>query len=100
MQVDVWHNSGMGTDDGAGNIDITGTTNYSYLGINQTNTTVRIQENNASAASGQGVGLAITADTGAAEDLPATLRRCRLSFPLRSRGANVANDGTNFRPAG
>lgn len=96
MQVDVWHSAGMGTDDGAGNVDITGTTNYSYLGINQTNTTVRIQENNASAASGQGVGLAITADTGAAEDfLP---HYGGAGYRFRSGiGANVANDGTNFR---
>ena len=65
MQVDVWHSTGTGTDDGAGNTDFTGTTNYSLVGINQSNTTVRIQENNSSATTGQGVTLAITADGGA-----------------------------------
>ena len=96
MQVDVWHSTGVGVDDGAGNIDQTGTTNYSYLGINQTNTTVRIQENNNSAPTGQGVGLAITADGGAAEDyLP---HYAGVGYRFREGiGVNTPNDGTDFR---
>lgn len=96
MQVDVWHNSGQGVDDGAGNIDLTGTTNYSYVGVNQTNTTVRIQENNASAASGQGIGLAITADRGAAEDYLPHYGGAGYRF-REGIGPNVAGDGTNYR---
>lgn len=96
MQVDVFHSTGPGTDDGAGNLDFTGTTNYSYLGINQTNTTVRIQENNASATTGQGVGLAITADTGAAEDFLPHYGGAGYRF-REGIGPNVAGDGTNFR---
>ena len=96
MQVDVWHSTGTGTDDGAGNLDFTGTTNYSLVGINQSNTTVRIQENNSAATAGQGVTLAITADGGAAEDyLP---HYGGAGYRLREGiGANVAGDGTNFR---
>lgn len=96
MQVDVFHSTGNGTDDGAGNLDFTGTTNYSYLGINQTNTTVRIQENNASATTGQGVGLAITADTGAAEDYLPHYGGAGYRF-REGIGPNVAGDGTNYR---
>ncbi|MEM8783930.1 MAG: hypothetical protein AAGE65_13890, partial [Planctomycetota bacterium] len=96
MQVDVFHSTGPGVDDGAGNQDFTGTTNYSYVGINQANTTLRIQELNASETTGQGVGLAITADTGAAEDyLP---HYGGAGYRFRSGiGPNVAGDGTNFR---
>ena len=96
MQVDVWHSTGNGVDDGSGNLSFSGTTNYSYLGVNQTNTTVRIQENNASATSGQGVGLAITGDTGSADDyIP---HYGGVGYRLRSGlGANSANDGSNFR---
>lgn len=96
MQVDVWHNSGQGVDDGAGNVDVAGTTNYSYVGVNQTNTTVRIQENNASATTGQGIGLAITADTGAAEDFLPHYGGAGYRFRA-GIGPNVAGDGTNFR---
>lgn len=96
LQVDVWHNSGQGVDDGAGNVDVAGTTNYSYLGINQTNTTVRIQENNSSASTGQGVGLAITADTGAAEDFLPHYGGAGYRFRA-GIGPNGVNDGTNFR---
>lgn len=96
MQIDVWHNTGNGIDDGAGNIDISGTTTYNYLGINQTNTTVRIQENNSGAANGQGLGLAITADTGAAEDYLPHYGGVGYRF-REGLGANVANDGSNYR---
>lgn len=96
MQVDVWHNTGNGIDDGSGNVNQTGTTNYNYLGINQANTTVRIQENNSGAASGQGIGLAITADTGSAEDYLPHYGGVGYRF-RQGLGANVANDGSNFR---
>lgn len=96
MQVDVWHNTGTGVDVGGGTIDVTGTTTNSYLGINQSNTKVRIQENNATQTTGQGVGLAITGDAGAADDyLP---HYGGVGYRLRpGLGMNVTNDGTNFR---
>ncbi len=96
MQVDVFHNSGQGVDDGSGNVDLTGTTNYSYVGINQTNTTVRIQENNNTATTGQGVGLAITADRGAGEDYLPHYGGVGYRF-REGLGPNVAGDGTDFR---
>ncbi|WP_197530830.1 PEP-CTERM sorting domain-containing protein [Bythopirellula polymerisocia] len=71
MRVDVFHSTGEGIDDGSGNVTVRGTTNYSLLGINQANTTVQVGSLNAPGSgnlSGQGLGLAITADTGAAED--------------------------------
>ncbi len=71
MRVDVFHSTGEGIDDGAGNVTVRGTTNYSLLGINQSNATVQVSALNAPGSgnlSGQGLGLAITADTGAAED--------------------------------
>ena len=96
MAVDVWHSAGQGVDDGAGNVDLTGTTNYSYLGINQTNTDVRIQENNNSATAGQGVGLAITADRGAGEDyIP---HYGGVGYRFRSGlGVNDSTPGPDFR---
>ncbi|MEM9353702.1 MAG: PEP-CTERM sorting domain-containing protein [Planctomycetota bacterium] len=48
-----------------------GTTNYGYVGINQTNTTVQVAGFNAPGSgnlSGQGLGLSVTGDSGAAED--------------------------------
>ncbi len=71
MRVDVFHSTGEGIDDGSGNVTVRGTTNYSLLGINQSNSTVQVGALNAPGSgnlSGQGLGLAITADTGAAED--------------------------------
>lgn len=74
MRVDVYNSSGAGIDDGTGNIvpgTADDTTTYAYLGINQANTTVQIENLNAPPTgnlTGQGLGLAITADSGAAED--------------------------------
>ncbi|MEM8947518.1 MAG: hypothetical protein AAGD11_20260 [Planctomycetota bacterium] len=96
MQVDVWHNTGTGVDNGLGSISQTGTTNYSYVGINQSNSTVRLLENNAAATAGQGVGLAITADTGSAEDYLPHYGGVGYRF-REGLGSNVANDGTNLR---
>lgn len=96
MQVDVWHNTGTGVNDGSGNTDVTGTTNYSYLGINQANTTVRIQENNSSATTGQGVGLAMTADSSAVEDYMPHYGGAGYRF-RSGPGTNTSNDGTDLR---
>lgn len=72
VTVDVFHSSAAGFDDGAGGVSQTGSTNYSMVGINQQNTTVQINELNAPGTggglSGQGFGLAVTADTGASDD--------------------------------
>lgn len=73
VTVDVFHSSAAGFDDGTGAITQTGSTNYSVVGLNQTNTTVQIQELNTGGAgtgglTGQGLSLAVTADTGASDD--------------------------------
>ncbi len=74
MTVDVFHSAGTGTLDPNGvNSGRSGTTNYSHLGIGQANTTVQVEDlnadpNNGNQAGGQGLGLLITADGGAAED--------------------------------
>ena len=71
MRVDVFHSTGEGVDDGFGNVSVAGTTNYSLVGINQANTTVQVSSLNAPGSgnlTGQGLGLTITADSGAAED--------------------------------
>ncbi|TWU22571.1 PEP-CTERM sorting domain-containing protein [Bythopirellula polymerisocia] len=68
MRVDVFHSTGTGVDDGFGNISQRGSTNWSVVGINQSNTTVQIVNLNAPGATGslpgQGLALAITADAG------------------------------------
>jgi hypothetical protein len=72
MRVDVFNSTGAGVNDGSGNIiDADDTTTYAYVGINQSNTTVQIENLNAPPTGnlpGQGLGLAITADGGAGED--------------------------------
>ncbi len=72
MRVDVFHSTGVGIDDGSGTISQRGSTNHMYLGVNQSNSTVQIRNLNAPGAtgslSGQGIGLAITADSGDTED--------------------------------
>ncbi len=73
MSIDVFHSSAAGVDDGLGNITLTGSTNYAMLGINQSNTTVQLGGLNSPGAgngglAGQGLGLAITGDTGAGDD--------------------------------
>ena len=74
MTVDVFHSAGTGVRDPNGVLGgLSGTTNYSLLSINQTNTTVQVEDLNAPGGgtnlSGQGLGLMYTADGGAAEDL-------------------------------
>jgi len=71
MRLDVFHSSGAGIDDGAGNIELNGTTNYAVVGLNQANTSVQMADLNAPGSgtlSGQGLRLGVTADSGAAED--------------------------------
>ena len=73
MSVDVFHSTGTGTLDPNGQPGpLNGTTNYSLLGLNQTNPIVQVEDLNAPGGGenlpGQGLGLAITADGGAAED--------------------------------
>ena len=73
VTVDVFHSSAAGFDDGAGTITQTGSTNYTMIGLNQTNPVVQINELNtggdgAGGLTGQGFGLAVTADTGASDD--------------------------------
>jgi len=72
MRVDVFHSTGEGTDDGAGNQTFRGTTNHAGVAINQANNTVQFGPNNAPGGgnnlTGQGLGLFITADIGAADD--------------------------------
>lgn len=72
MSVDVFHSSGTDLLDpnGVGDGE-TGTTNYSWLGLNQFNTTAQIEDLNAPGGgnlAGQGLGLLITGDSGAGED--------------------------------
>ena len=78
MRVDVFNSTGAGIDangipDGVADIGLNGTTNYTIVGINQTNTTVQVAAlaqpgaGNAN-LTGQGQALAITGDTGGAED--------------------------------
>ncbi len=73
MSVDIFHSTGTGLLDPNGQlISQSGTTNYSLLGLNQTNPIVQVEDLNAPGGgenlAGQGLGLAITADGGAAED--------------------------------
>ncbi len=72
MRVDVFNSTGVGIDDGAGNLSQRGSTNYSLLAINQSNTTVQVNNLNAPGStgslSGQGVGLVVTADAGSSDD--------------------------------
>ncbi|QDT73564.1 dockerin type I domain-containing protein [Lacipirellula limnantheis] len=72
LRVDVFNSTGAGIDDGAGNISLTGTTNYTVVGLNQANTTVQLQSRNAPGGganlAGQGLALAITGDSGAGDD--------------------------------
>ena len=73
MRVDVFNSTGNGVDNGSGTIGSNGqVTTYSYLGLNQSNPTVQITNLNAPGATGsqpgQGLGLLITADGGAADD--------------------------------
>ncbi len=67
VTIDVFNSSATGI----GGTQI-GTTNYGFVGINQSNTTVQVLDQNAPGAtgnlSGQGTGLLWTADAGAAED--------------------------------
>lgn len=73
LRVDVFNSTGNGIDNGSGTITGNGQlTTYSYVGINQANTTVQIAEMNFPGggvnAAGQGIGMAITADGGAVND--------------------------------
>lgn len=71
MTVDVFHSSSAGVDTGT-SIEQVDSTNYTLIGLNQSNTTVQLQGLNAPGETGglpgQGLALTITADGGAADD--------------------------------
>ena len=73
MRVDVFNSTGNGIDNGSGTIGSNGQlTTYSYVGLNQANTTVQVRNIDAPGPTGsqpnQGLGLLITADGGAGDD--------------------------------
>jgi hypothetical protein len=71
LRVDVFNSTGAGIDDGAGNLSLAGTTNYTLVGVNQANTTVQVRQLNAPASgnlTGQGLHVAMTGDSGGFDD--------------------------------
>ena len=86
MRVDVFHSTGLGVDNGTGTVSQTWQHESHLRRLNQDNTTVQVGALNAPGATGgltgQGLGLAITADSGDSRRLFPHLRRGHLSRPF------------------